>query len=239
MKYSLSDRDSASRFAADMIAAAVRDNPEIVLGLATGETPIGTYRHLIRLHRDEGLDFSGVTTFNLDEYIGLGRDHPQSFHAFMRQNFFDHVNISADRIHLPDGLATDPVAYADAYEDAIRDAGGIDLQLLGIGHNGHIAFNEPGSPADSRTRVVDLTADTIEKNARFFDSVDDVPKTALSMGIGTILDAKRIVLLAFGAAKAEAVLKAMEGPVTVDHPASLLQTHDDVTFILDAAAAEV
>ena len=154
----------------------------------------------------------------------------------MRQNLFDHVNVDPCRIHLPDGLAADPLAHAKDYERAIKSAGGIDLQLLGIGHNGHIAFNEPGSAADSRTRVVELTRDTIEKNARFFDSVDDVPMTAITMGIGTILEAERIVLLAHGDAKADAVVKAIEGPVTVDHPASLLQTHADVTFVLDQAA---
>jgi glucosamine-6-phosphate deaminase len=189
------------------------------------------------MHREEGLDFSRVTTFNLDEYSGLGADHPCSFHTFMHRHLFDHINIDASRIHIPDGLAADPVSHAQGYEHSIRSAGGIDLQILGIGHNGHIAFNEPGSAADSRTRLVHLTHDTIEKNSRFFDSIDDVPRTALTMGIGTILDAKRILLLAMGPGKAEAVCRAIQGERSVNNPASLLQTHHDVTYILDQSAA--
>ena len=237
MKRVLPDQESASRFVAESIAQAIRQDPGLVLGLATGGTPIRTYRYLVQFHRDEGLDFSQVTTFNLDEYIGLGKDHPQSFFTFMREHLFRHVNLDPSRIHLPDGLAADPLSHASDYERAIDSAGGIDLQLLGIGHNGHIAFNEPGSPADSRTRVVELTRSTIAKNARFFDSPDDVPKTAISMGIGTILEAKRIVLLAHGEDKAEAVSRAIDGPVTTDHPASLLQNHPDVSFVVDEAAA--
>ena len=237
MKVTRRDLEEASRFAAETIATAIRENPGIVLGLATGETPMRTYHNLIEFHLAGDLDFSNVTTFNLDEYVGLGSDHPCSFHAFMDRELFDRVNINRQRTHIPSGTACDPDAEAARYEQLIAEAGGIDLQILGIGHNGHIAFNEPGSAADSRTRVIDLTSDTIEKNSRFFDSIDDVPRTAMTMGIGTIMEAKRILLLAFGESKAEAVAKALHGPITIEHPASLLQLHPDVTFILDAAAA--
>ncbi len=229
--------EEASRRVAGMFAEAIRANPRIVLGLATGGTPVSTYRELARMHREEGLDFSTVTTFNLDEYVGLGPDHPQSFRHFMKQHLFDHVNVDPARTYVPDGLATDIAAHAERYEERIRDAGGIDLQLLGIGSNGHIAFNEPGSPADSRTRAVDLTDDTIHANARFFNSIDEVPHHAITMGIGTIMEARQIVLMATGDGKAEAVRRAIEGEADPSHPASLLQRHDHVTFVLDDAAA--
>ena len=229
------DSDAASSKVAEMIADAIRSKPKTVLGLATGGTPVGTYRELVRMHQEEGLDFSDVTSFNLDEYIGLGPDHPQSFHHFMRQNLFDHVNIT--QTHVPDGLAADIALHARAYEENIRIAGGIDLQILGIGSNGHIAFNEPGSAADSRTRAIDLTPDTINANSRFFDSIDEVPRHAITMGIGTILQAKRIVLMAMGKGKADAVKRAIEDKPDLSHPASWLQQHDEVTFVLDQDAA--
>ena len=191
MNVVLPDVAAASLRAAEIVATNVREKPDTVLGLATGSTPIETYRQLIRMHRDENLDFSRVTTFNLDEYSGLGGEHPSSFRAFMDEQLFRHLNIDITKTYVPDGLAADTVAHARQYEQMIESAGGIDLQLLGIGHNGHIAFNEPGSAADSRTRVVDLTSGTIEKNARFFDSINDVPRTALTMGIGTILEARQ------------------------------------------------
>lgn len=232
-----SDATAAAKFVADRFAETIRSLPQCVLGLATGGTPIETYRELIRMHQEEGLDFSAVTTFNLDEYVGLGPDHPQSYRHFMRQHLLDHINIDPSRTHLPDGLATDLQGHAAEYEQQIVEAGGIDLQLLGIGHNGHIAFNEPGAAGDSRTRVVQLAEQTIEKNARFFASADEVPRTALTMGIGTILEAKRIVMLATGAGKAEAVRRALEDPADADHPASFLQTHANVTYVLDQGAA--
>ena len=232
-----SNAELASKQVAEVIADAVRSHPEAVLGLATGGTPVPVYRELIRLHREAGLDFSRVTTFNLDEYVGLAPTHPQSYRAFMQQQLFNHINIDPARTHVPSGTASDLAAHAAEYERAIHDAGGVDLQLLGIGHNGHIAFNEPGTAADSRTRVVELTESTIQSNARFFDSADEVPRQAITMGIGTILEARRIVLLATGESKAEAVRRAIEGDVDVDHPASLLQEHDQVTFVVDREAA--
>ncbi len=229
--------EAASLQAADKIASYVANRPRGTVGLATGGTPVDTYKELIRRHRDEGLDFSQLTSFNLDEYIGLDGDHPQSFRYFMDQNLFNHVNFDPQNTHVPSGIAEDPEAAAQEYEDSIRRQKGIELQLLGLGHNGHIAFNEPGSDEFSRTRVVDLTPQTIQSNARFFDAVRDVPKTAITMGIGTILESQQIILLATGKDKAESVRKAVQGPRTENHPASLLQSHKGVTFILDAAAA--
>ncbi len=199
------DEQTAAMKAAELFADAIRSRPQIVLGLATGGTPVPMYKQLIRLHREDGLDFSQVRSFNLDEYIGLPPDHPQNFRVFMQDHLFDHINIAPSNTFVPNGRANDIAAQLVDYEAAIKAAGGIDLQLLGLGHNGHIAFNEPGSAADSRTRVVDLTAETIENNARFFASMDDVPRTAITMGIGTILESKQIVMLAFGQQKAAAV----------------------------------
>lgn len=227
----------ASGKVAGMIADVIRSKPHPVLGLATGGTPVQTYAELVRMHREEGLDFSETSTFNLDEYIGLAPEHHQSYRQFMQGQLFDHVNIDVSRTLVPDGLASDPLAHAVEYEGLISAAGGIDLQLLGIGHNGHIAFNEPGSPIDCRTRVVDLAQQTIDKNARFFESADDVPRSAITMGIGTILEAKRIVLLACGEGKAEAIYRTIEQPPTEDHPASLLQHHGAVTIVVDGPAA--
>jgi glucosamine-6-phosphate deaminase len=231
------DPHAAARKVAEIIAEAIRSNPRIVLGLATGSTPIEAYRELLRMHREGGLDFSGVHSFNLDEYLSLGPDHPQSFRFFMQQHLFDHVNIEPSQTHVPDGLATDVDGHTRDYEQQIRAAGGIDLQLLGIGSNGHIAFNEPGSPAESRTRAIDLTEDTIKANSRFFDSIDQVPRHAITMGIGTILESKRIVMMAIGDSKTDTVARAIQGDADPSHPASLLQRHDDVTYVLDVAAA--
>lgn len=232
-----SDADEASRATAAIIAQAVTDDPMTVLGLATGGTPVGAYRELVRLHQEEGLDFSQATSFNLDEYVGLPPDHPQSFRYFMQQQLFDHVNFDPSSTHVPDGTADDLVSHSQWYEASIVDAGGIGLQLLGIGNNGHIAFNEPGSALDSRTREVDLTRDTIDANARFFNSASEVPRKAITMGIGTIREARRIVLMAIGEAKADAIQAALEGPQDLANPASLLQGHANMSFILDEAAA--
>jgi glucosamine-6-phosphate deaminase len=223
--------------AAELFADRIRNKPGIVLGLATGGTPVRMYAQLARMHREGRLDFSRVVTFNLDEYVGLSPDHDQSYRYFMDMNLFDQVNIPKENTHLPDGMASDLDAMCAAYEEAIRQAGGIDLQLLGIGGNGHIAFNEPGSPRDSRTRVVDLTADTIRDNSRFFANESEVPRKAVSMGIASVLDAREIVLIADGAHKAEAIARSVEGEITPDVPASFLQEHPRCIFFLDREAA--
>lgn len=229
--------DDACITAARLIAAQVIRKPASVLGLATGGTPVVCYRELIRLHQAGKLDFASVTSFNLDEYVGLGPDHPQSFHYFMYENLFNHINIAPDRIHLPNGLADDLAAMCDDYEQRIAAAGGIDLQLLGIGTDGHIAFNEPGSSLSSRTRLKALHHQTLRDNARFFDSIDEVPKLSVTMGVGSILDSRQCLLLATGANKAEAIRGAIEGPITSQNTASALQWHRQAIAILDEAAA--
>lgn len=231
------DAADASALAARTVARLVREKPNAVLGLATGSTPLGLYRELVRMHRDEGLDFARVTTFNLDEYVGLGPEHPASYNYFMRQNLLDPLGIPKAWGHVPDGLAQDVPAHCRAYEAAIRQAGGIDLQILGIGRGGHIGFNEPTSSLASRTRIKTLTEDTIKDNARFFKPGETIPRHVITMGIGTILDSHRCVLLAFGEAKAEAVAAAVEGPITAMCPASALQLHPRVVVLLDEAAA--
>ncbi len=232
-----SDADDAARCTADLIHETVRKNHAAVLGLATGGTPVGVYRLLVERFLAGELDFSDVTTFNLDEYVGLGPEHDQSYRYFMQRQLFDHVNVVPERTHVPDGLATDIESHVVEYEELIRQAGGIDLQLLGIGHNGHIAFNEPASTVDSRTRQVELTENTIEANARFFSSADEVPRHAITMGIGTILESRRLVLMATGESKAAVVQAAIEGPADPVNPASLLQGHAGLTFVLDPASA--
>jgi glucosamine-6-phosphate deaminase len=229
---------SASQTVAERIAAQIRRKPESVLGLATGGTPVETYRRLAEMYRLGQIDFDRVTSFNLDEYIGLSGEHPQSFRAFMDSHLFSLVNIDPLRTFVPDGLAEDVAAHCADYESWIRSSGGIDLQLLGLGHNGHIAFNEPGSSPGSRTRRVDLTRETIQKNSRFFDSIDQVPRHAITMGIATILESREIIILALGAGKAEAVARMVQGPITALHPASLLRNHQRVTVVLDRPAAE-
>lgn len=232
-----SSYEELSREAARIVASAVRNKPAVTLGLATGSTTQGMYKELVRLHEEEGLDFSKVVTFNLDEYLGIGVEHPQSFHRFMRENFFDHVNAGAANIHIPDGtIGGDYEEYCISYERAIRDAGGIDLQILGIGRNGHIGFNEPTSSFGSRTRLKVLTNETLEDNRKYFSIEEKMPECAITMGIGTILEAKKIMLLATGSAKAETVAEAIEGPITASVTASCLQLHPDVTFVIDEAA---
>jgi glucosamine-6-phosphate deaminase len=229
--------EEMSREAARIVASAVRSKPNATLGLATGSTTLGMYQELVRLHREQGLDFSRAVTFNLDEYLGLGAGHPESFHCFMRENFFVHVNVAEQNIHIPDGtIAGDYEDYCTSYERAIRDAGGIDLQVLGIGRNGHVGFNEPTSSFGSRTRLKVLTNETIEDNRKFFGAGEEMPQCAITMGIGTILEAKKILLLATGEAKAETVAEAIEGPITASVTASCLQLHPDVTFVIDEAA---
>ncbi|MFZ5815147.1 MAG: glucosamine-6-phosphate deaminase [Bacillota bacterium] len=229
------DYAALSRRAAELVAELVRAKPGAVLGLPTGATPKGFYRALAA----SGLSLAGVTTFNLDEYVGLPREHPESYYTYMKQHLFDHVDLRPENCHLPDGMAADAAAECRRYEEAIRAAGGIDLLLLGLGLNGHIGFNEPGTPWDSRTRKVALAEETRQANARFFDNPDEVPTHALTMGIGTILEARRILLLASGAAKAAIVREMLEGVPRVEVPATALQTHPAVTVLLDKEAARL
>jgi len=231
------DSKAGDQVAARMIADLIRRKPDAVLGLATGSTPLGLYRELVRMHREEDLDFSGVTTFNLDEYIGLAPDHPQSYRRFMFENLFNHINISADRIHIPDGMTADVAACCADYETCICEAGGIDLQVLGIGTDGHVGFNEPSSSLASRTRIKTLTRQTLSDNARFFAVPADQPHHVITMGIGTIMESRQVVMLAFGTNKAEAVAQSVEGPVCAMMPASALQFHPRTHVILDDASA--
>ena len=233
------DAAAASQRAARFVADVVRRKPHFVLGLATGSTPLGTYQELIRLHREEGLSFAQVTTFNLDEYVGLSPAHPQSYRTFMQQNLFDHLDLESGRTNVPDGRALDFDSHCRQYEQKLKDAGGIDLQLLGLGSDGHIAFNEPGSSLGSRTRLKSLTSETIRDNARFFGGEDQVPRLAVTMGVGTILESRRCVLLAFGRHKADAVRATVEGPITAQITASALQLHREVIGIFDEAAASL
>jgi glucosamine-6-phosphate deaminase len=232
-----SSAGEASAEAARIAAELIRAKPRAVLGLATGSTPLAFYAALAATHATEHLDFSEVTTFNLDEYVSLAPDHPQSYAYFMREHFFSRVNIAHWRTHVPDGLARDIPAHCAAYELAIREAGGIDLQLLGLGSDGHIGFNEPSSSLGSRTRLKTLTEATIRDNARFFQTRAEVPHHVITMGVGTILDARRCLVLAFGEAKAAAVAAMVEGPITADVPASALQFHPSCTLLVDEAAA--
>src|SRR6516225_6235665 len=225
------DTEEVNKHAAQLIAGAIKKNPSLTLGLATGNTMVGLYQHLVRLHQSGPLDFSRVITFNLDEYLGLPASHPQSYHQFMHEHFFRHVNVLARNIHIPDGsIGGDFDAYCASYEQAIRAAGG-------IGRNGHIGFNEPTSSLASRTRLKVLSRETLDDNARFFGPGEESPRCAITMGIGTILEARKILLLAAGASKAAAVAKSIEGPITCAVSASALQLHPDVTFVLDEPAA--
>ncbi|MGI6673067.1 MAG: glucosamine-6-phosphate deaminase [Limnochordia bacterium] len=228
--------DSMSAEVAKTVFAQIVRKPDSVLGLATGSTPLGVYSLLAEYHA-RGTDFSRLTTFNLDEYVGLAPDHPQSYHWYMRENFFSKVNIKPDRIFIPNGMAEDLEAECLRYDELIKQAGGIDLQLLGIGSNGHIGFNEPGTEFGTTTHIVDLAESTIRDNARFFESIDQVPTRALSMGIKSIMQAKEVILMASGGSKADAVCAAVKGPVTTAVPASVLQLHPCVTFVVDQAAA--
>ncbi len=228
--------EDMSRKAADIIAEQLVCKPDCVLGLATGTTPIGLYAELVKDCADGKVSFADATTFNLDEYRGLAPEHDQSYRYFMKDNLFDHVDIDQARTHVPEGSNPDADAVCAAYERAIDAAGGIDLQLLGLGPNGHIGFNEPDAAFPKLTHCVDLTQSTIEANSRLFESIDDVPRQAYTMGIGTIMRARRILLVANGSGKAEIVRRALFGPVAPEVPASILQFHPDVTVILDAEA---
>lgn len=234
--YRTKDSADMSREAANIISAQIIMKPDCVLGLATGSTPIGLYKQLIEWYQKGDLDFSEVRTVNLDEYKGISRENDQSYYYFMHQNLFDHVNIPEGNTHLPDGMALDPEKECDRYNNLIQSMGGVDLQLLGIGHNGHIGFNEPGDSFDKQVHCVNLTESTIEANKRFFASADEVPRQAYTMGIGNILQAKKILIVANGEGKAEIVKKAFFGPVTPQVPASILQLHQDVVLVADEAA---
>jgi glucosamine-6-phosphate deaminase len=226
------DYEHMSNTAAQIVVEVLNAKPNAVLGMATGSTPLGLYQELVRLHREEELDFSRVTTFNLDEYVGLPVNHPQSYHYFMREHFFQHVNIPPHNINIPSGTTSNYRAFCEWYEQRIGECGGIDLQILGIGSDGHIAFNEPTSSMSSRTRLKTLSKMTIDDNARFFDRREDVPVYAITMGVGTILDARMLVLVASGRAKARAIAQAVEGPVTSMVTASAIQLHRDATVIV-------
>lgn len=216
---------------ATLIASQINVKPNCVIGLATGSSPVGIYRYLAEWCSKGELDFSEVTTVNLDEYVGLKGDHPQSYRYFMQSNLFDHVNIKPENTYVPNGCASDYAAECAEYDARIKRFGGIDLQLLGIGVDGHIGFNEPGPSFDKNTHVVDLHPSTIEANARFFESANDVPKQAVSMGMMSIMQAKKILLVANGSAKKDVLLRALNGPITPENPASILQLHPDVTVI--------
>ena len=229
--------EEMSRAAAEAVAAVMNAKPNAVLGMATGSTPLGLYQELVKMHKKGGLDFSQVTTFNLDEYVGLPVTHPQSYHYFMHENFFKHVNMPIQNIHIPSGTTSNYRAFCEWYEKRITECGGIDVQILGIGSDGHIAFNEPTSSLSSRTRLKTLAKSTIDYNARFFKSRDEVPVYAITMGVGTILEARKILLLANGKKKADAVAAAVEGPITSMITASALQLHPDSTVYSDDDAA--
>lgn len=223
--------------AANIVAGQIYLKPDSVLGLATGSTPVSMYQRLVAVHRTVGLDFSQVTTFNLDEYIGMGPENPQSYHYFMWENFFKHINIRPENVHIPNGMAEDMEAEGERYERLIEEQGGIDLQVLGIGQNAHIGFNEPDVKFAATTHKVELDEETIQANSRFFESISDVPRYAVSMGIKTIMMAEHVVLLASGENKAKAVHRAVCGDVTPEAPASILQLHRDVAVIVDREAA--
>lgn len=230
------DYSDMSHKAANIVSAQIILKPDCVLGLATGSTPIGMYRELVERYQKGDLDFKDVTTVNLDEYRGLAKENPQSYDYFMHHHLFDYVNINPDRTFLPDGMNEDVKEECERYEEVIRSVGGIDLQLLGMGHNGHIGFNEPGDVFPKGVHCVDLHPRTIEANKRFFASIDEVPKQAYSMGIQTIMRARKLLVIVSGEDKAEALRNSLFGEVTPQVPGSILQLHPEVTVIADEAA---
>lgn len=233
------DYEEMSLRAAEIIKAQILLKPNSILGLATGSTPIGTYQNLVKYHKEEGLDFSNITTVNLDEYKGLAPDHDQSYRYFMNHNLFNHVNINKDNTNVPNGLAGNDIDECMRYDELIESLGRQDLQLLGLGNNGHIGFNEPAESFSNGTYCVTLTDSTIDANSRFFESRDDVPKYAYTMGAGTIMRSKRILLVASGKAKAEAIKAMVKGPVSPKCPASVLQLHGDCIIVIDSEAASL
>lgn len=233
------NKEEASQKACEIMVGIVKDNPKAILGLATGSTPVQLYANMVADHKENGTSYKDVQTYNLDEYFGLDQSHPQSYHYFMCHHLFNHVDINMENVHVPKGKGN--VEEEAAKYNQMLDENPVDIQLLGIGSNGHIGFNEPGTPFDSVTHVVDLKQSTIEDNARlFFDGkIDEVPRQAVSMGIANIMKAKKVLLLAFGEGKAKAVQGMVEGPKTVDLPASALQDHDDCVLIIDKDAAKL
>jgi glucosamine-6-phosphate deaminase len=231
------DYEEMSGRAAKIVAGQIFVKPNSVIGLATGSTPLMMYKELIRIHLEDGLDFSEIITFNLDEYIGLAEDNINSYHYYMFDNLFRHINIKKENIFIPNGMASDIERECRGFEENIRAKGGIDLQVLGIGNNGHIGFNEPDIKFEATTHEVKLDEETILANARFFDTIDEVPKFAISMGIKTIMHARKVVLLANGYSKAESLGKALYGGITPEIPASILQLHQDVTVVVDEECA--
>lgn len=224
--------------AAQFLASQVILKPDCVIGLATGSTPEGLYSELVKMFEMGLVNFEQVTTFNLDEYVGLEANHPQSYQSYMHNNFFKHINIAPSKSHIPDGHTTDLNLECESYDNAIKQVGGIDIQILGIGRNGHIGFNEPDLKFEAQTHVVALDAQTINDNARFFNDIEEVPRFAISMGVKTIMQARKIILLASGSEKAEAVFGMIYGDITPTCPASVLQLHPNVTVICDKMAAE-
>lgn len=230
------DYEELSKKAANILASQITLKPDSVLGLATGATPVGAYRELVRIYDEGDISFKEVVTFNLDEYYGLDKENDQSYYYFMMQHLFNHVDIKLGNIHIPDGRANDIDKECTDYEEKIAKAGGIDLQLLGIGRNGHIGFNEPDVKFEAETHLVTLDEDTIEANSRFFESLEEVPRKAISMGIKTIMHSKKILLLASGEEKAEIIYNMLYGKITPELPASVLQLHPDVIILLDEKA---
>ena len=231
------DGDAVASVVADAIVRLITSKPDAVLGLATGSSPLGVYSELVRRHRAGTVTFRHTKSFLLDEYIGLPHGHPEAYRSFISRHFTDLVDIDPGNVHVPDGQASDVVAACAEYEERIRSAGGVDLQLLGIGSDGHLGFNEPTSSLASRTRVKTLTERTRSDNKRFFDDIDEVPRHVLTQGIGTILDARHLVLIAIGAGKAEPIARAVEGPLASMCPASAIQLHRRATVVIDEAAA--
>lgn len=235
--YVAGDYKGMSKHAAQIVASQVILKPDSVLGLATGGTPVGMYEELVKMHQKGNVDFSHVTTFNLDEYYPLAKENENSYHYYMMDNLFSHINVPEEKMHIPNGSADDINEECVRYEKALEEAGGVDLQVLGIGANGHIGFNEPNVCFESGTHLVELDENTIENNARFFDSIEEVPTKAISMGIGTIMSAGKILLLANGASKAKVIKDMITGQISPALPASILQLHRDVTVIVDQEAA--
>ena len=235
----MDDYEQLSYWAARVVLSQVTLQSNSVLGLATGSTPEGMYQRLVDMYQQGKVDFSEVTTFALDEYLGLSPDHPQSYQYYLYNKFFNHINLPPENINLPPGDTTDPEMACQNYEQAIASAGGIDLQVVGIGVNGHIGFNEPASSLNTDTHIVDLAEETIQANSRFFDNIDEVPRQAITMGMGSIMGAKRIVMLANGKNKAAAVRDSFSGKVTTEVPASFLQLHREFILLLDKEAASM
>ncbi|KAB8137809.1 glucosamine-6-phosphate deaminase [Gracilibacillus oryzae] len=222
-----------SKIAKEIIADTINGKSDATLGLATGSTPIGLYKGLINLYNEKQLSFQNVTTFNLDEYVGLTPSNPNSYHYFMNEQLFQHIDIKEANIHIPNGMAPDLQEECDHYEQSIKNAGGIDLQILGIGENGHIGFNEPGTSFAERTHIITLDQSTREANARFFETIDQVPTKAITAGIETIMQSKQILLLVSGEAKKEAYNQLLEGEITEEFPASVLHQHENCVVIVD------